>query len=235
MTPEELYEVCEATWPPAKSWEKDGWTLRDGAGGGKRVSAATRAALGADIEVAEAEMRAMGQKPLFMLRAGEDDLDADLGARGYKVVDPVNMYVCPVSQLTDVPIPRVTAFTIWEPLAIMVELWAEGGIGPERLAVMSRVKHKTGILSRWNEQPGGAAFVGIHGQTAMVHAVEVRPHQRRQGVAQWMMRKAAFWADEQGATTISVLCTKENAGANGLYASLGMTVVGEYHYRQLED
>jgi len=30
-----------ATWPAARVWQQDGWTLRDGAGGGKRVSAAS--------------------------------------------------------------------------------------------------------------------------------------------------------------------------------------------------
>jgi hypothetical protein len=46
------------------------------------------------------------------------------------------------------------------------------------------------------------------------------------------MRAAAFWAQEQGAQTLSVICTKANAGANGLYQTLGMAIVGEYHYRQ---
>ena len=45
----------------------------------------------------------------------------------------------------------------------------------------------------------------------------------------WMMRQAAFWAAEHGATEMAVLCTKENTGANRLYASLGMTCCGQYH------
>lgn len=230
-----LQDLCEATWPPARMWQQDGWTLRDGAGGGKRVSAATRAQPDADIATAEAAMRERGQAPLFMLREGEDNLDAALADRGYRLVDPVNMYVCPTAQLTDTPLPRVTAFVIWEPLAIMTEIWAQGGIGPERLAVMARARHKTAIFGRWNERPGGVAFAGIHDGACMVHAVEVLPQQRRHGLAAWMMRKAAFWAAEQGATTMAVLCTKANAGANALYNSLGMDVVGEYHYRLLED
>lgn len=231
----EISELTEATWPPARAWTQDGWTLREGAGGGKRVSAATRADPGAEIAAAEGAMRAMGQAPLFMLRAGEDDLDQALAARGYALVDPVNMYAGPVARLTDVPLPRVTAFAIWEPLAIMKEIWAQGGIGPARLAVMERAAHKTAIFGRWNERPGGVAFAAIHRNMCMVHAVEVLPEQRRHGLAGWMMRKAAFWAAEQGADTMAVLCTKANTGANALYSSLGMDVVGEYHYRQLED
>jgi len=75
----------------------------------------------------------------------------------------------------------------------------------------------------------------MHGDTAMVHAIEVLEHQRRQGMGAWIMRAAAFWAAKQGARTVSVMCTDENLGANRLYTSLGMRVVGHYHYRYLPD
>lgn len=232
---ERLYQVIDHTWPAARLWTEGGWTLRDGQGGGKRVSAATIAAPEADIAQAETSMRAMGQRPLFMIRSGDDPLDTELAARGYAIVDPVNLYVAPVAQLTDVPIPRVTAFDIWEPLAIMLEIWAKGGIGPDRIKVMHRAKTKTAILTRWNEMPGGVAFAAIHDGVCMVHAVEVLEHQRRQGVAKWLMRRAAFWAERQGADRLAVLCTKANVGANRLYQSLGFAHVGDYHYRQSAD
>lgn len=179
-------------------------------------------------------MASMGQAPLFMIREGEDRLDALLAAEGYAVVDPVHVYRAPVEVLTDKPIPPVTCFCIWEPLAIMSEIWAAGGIGDARLAVMDRADVKTGILARWNEKPAGAAFAAMSGITCMVHAVEVLPHQRRQGVAQWMMRQAGFWAQDQGAEWLSVLCVKSNAGANVLYEQMGFARVGSYHYRMKE-
>lgn len=238
MTPnvQTLYAVTEATWPPASATRAGPWTLRDGAGGGKRVSAAT--AEGAwgedDLPAAETAMRLMGQDALFMLRDGETALDDALAARGYDVIDPVNLWVCPVETLTDVPVPRVTAFAIWEPLAIMHDIWAAGGIGPERRAVMERVTGpKTGILGRIADKPAGAAFCAIHGGIAMVHAVEIARDHRRKGLGVWMMRQAAHWARANGANWMSVLCTQANDAANGLYASLGMQVVGQYHYRIL--
>lgn len=224
-----LYDVCEGTWPPADSRTLGGWTIRNGAGGGKRVSAATGAG---DIAQAEEAMRALGQTPLFMIRKGDETLDAELEAKGYALIDEVMLYTAPLALLTDVPIPRVTCFDIWEPLAIMSEIWAQGGVGPERLAVMARADRKTAFLSRWNEKPAGVAFAGIHDGVAMVHAVEVLPHQRKMGVAQWMMRAAAFWAQKHGASHISVLCVTENKPANALYTKLGFTPVGTYHYRQ---
>lgn len=233
ITTEKLYEVCEETWPAARRWREGVWTLRDGQGGGKRVSAATAngPVTEADVVAGAAAMLAMGQQALFMVREGEAELDDLLERMGYGIIDPVIMYVLPIEKLTDVAIPRVTAFEIWQPLAMMREIWAAGGVGPERLDVMERAKTKTAIFSRWNEKPGGVAFAGLHEGICMVHAVEVVPAQRRQGVAQWMMRKAAFWAQAQGASQMAVLCVVENEGANRLYQALGFAEVGRYHYR----
>ena len=64
---------------------------------------------------------------------------------------------------------------------MMREIWAAGGVGPARLAVMERAKTKTGIFSRWNEKPGGVAFAGLHDGVCMVHAVEVVPSQPAAG------------------------------------------------------
>ncbi len=236
MTPEtaRFFEVCDRTWPAARRFDHGAWTLREGQGGGKRVSAATARGqvVAADIEDAETAMRALEQTPLFMIRNGDEALDGMLEARGYRIVDPVVIYSLPIEQLTDVSIPRVTAFNIWEPLAIMREIWAQGGVGPARMQVMERTEEKTAILSRWKEMPAGVAFAAIHDGICMVHAVEVLPHQRRQGVAGWMMRRAAFWAQARGATQMAVLCVVQNAGANALYRAMGFTEQGRYHYRQ---
>ena len=82
-----LYEVSDATWPAARKWDDGPWTLRDGAGGGKRASAATARGdvTDQDIPKAEAAMKAMGQRSLFMIREGDDALDAMLAARGYLI------------------------------------------------------------------------------------------------------------------------------------------------------
>lgn len=230
---QDLFSASEGTWPAARAWQQDGFTLRDGQGGGQRVSAAT--ALGpvsdAQIDAAEEAMRAIGQRPIFCERGDTPDLDAALAARGYAVKDSTLVYVLPIERLTDRPIPRVTAFTIWEPLAIMKEIWATDGVGPARLAVMERAACKTGVLARWNEKPGGVAFAAVHQKICMVHAVVVLPHQRRQGVADWIMRAAAFWGQAQGATHLSVLCVEANEPGNALYRALGFEQVGRYHYR----
>lgn len=232
-TPDQLYDAIEGTWPPADTWVDGPWRYREGQGGGKRVAATLAAGPSAAdaVEEAVAKMGARGEQPMFMIREGEEDLDAALAQAGMEVIDPVNLYACPISNLTQQPIPPVTAFCIWEPLAIMRELWAAGGIGPARLAIMDRAHGKTAILGRINAKPAGVAFAAVHADICMVHAVEVAPAHRRQGLAAWMMRQAAFWGQAQGARHIAVLCVVENAPANALYRRLGFELSGRYHYR----
>ena len=203
---ETLYDVVERTWPPAKSWTSGPFTLRDGAGGGKRVSAATAngPVTAEDLPQAEDAMRDMGQTPLFMIRQGEDALDALLADHGYAVIDPVNVYVSPAAPLMAQDIPRVTTFVVWEPLEIMRDLWADGGIGPQRIAVMERVTGpKTGVLGRRTDQPAATAFVAIHNGIAMVHALEVAQRHRRGGMGRFVMNQAARWAAINGADRVA--------------------------------
>lgn len=230
----ELYEAIDGTWPAKEFIPNGPWTVRIGDGGGKRVSATTASAkvTEGDISLAEGHMASIGQDPLFMLREGEAQLDLILEERGYYIEDPVTLYSCVPEQLMDVPIPRVTVFDLWEPLAIMTEIWATGGIGPARRRVMARVPGpKTALLSRLDDKPAGVAFAAVHNGVAMVHAVEVVHKQRRKGAAGWMMRAAAHWADRQNAHTLAVLCTNANTAANNLYRALGFSIRGTYHYR----
>ena len=80
--------ALDATWPAAEFHDLDGWRLRRGAGGGKRVSAASGAG---KVDHAVAAMATWGQPALFQLWPGDEALDDDLAARGYAIVDPVCM------------------------------------------------------------------------------------------------------------------------------------------------
>lgn len=232
-----LYDVIDATWAPASVTRQGPWTIREGQGGGQRVSAATAAApvTAGDVPQAEAAMRALGQTPLFMIRQGEDALDAMLAERGYALVDPVNLWLGPVAPLTREPLPHARVFALWEPLAIQIDIWARGGIGPGRIAVMERVRvPKTSILGRDDHTPAATAFVAMHQGVAMMHALEVPRPCRRRGMASLVCRQAAIWARAQGASHLSALCVRANTGANALYSSLGLSVVGQYHYRKAQ-
>ena len=234
MTPQELSQVMDDTWPAAALQSVGPWVIREGRGGGQRVSAASATApvSEGDLAFAETAMRDLGQAPLFLIRQSDTALDAALAARGYGVHDPVVAYAADCAALAQLP-PPMTTFAHWPPMAIAVDLWAMGGIGPGRLAVMQRVTGaKTAILSRANDRASGAAFVAMSGSTAMLHALEVTPPLRRQGSAHNILRAAAVWAQGQGARMFSLVVTRANEPACRLYASFGMAVVGQYHYRQ---
>lgn len=229
-----IFALMDATWPAAACHQVGPWTIRDGQGGGSRVSAATaRLPVGADERLlAEQAMQDLGQTPLFMIRPGDDTLDAQLAAAGYVIKDPVIAYAAPVAKLAALDLPPKTAFRAWPPLALQAEIWATGGIGPARLAIMDRaLGPKTSFLGRLQDQGAGSAFVACQGPDAMLHALEVLPQFRRQGLGRHLLIAAARWAQEHAAQTLSLVVTRANPGANALYTSLGMGVVGQYHYR----
>lgn len=233
-----LYDVIDATWPAANRARVGPWIIRDGQDGGSRVSAATAVSANADADVssAEAAMLKLGQTPLFMIRDSDDALDVMLARRGYVIKDPVTLYAAPIADIATKRPPPATSFEVWPPLAAQRDVWAAGGIGAGRLAVMERAPvPKTTLLGRVDDQPAGTLYVGMAMGCSMIHALEILPEHRQKGLARHLTRAAAFWAQGQGAEFLTLVTTDANAAANGLYTSLGMTLVGHYHYRTLPE
>jgi GNAT superfamily N-acetyltransferase len=186
-----LLALLEATWPAAARARCGPFTLRDGAGGGKRVSAATCAGAwqGGDLDAAEAAMRAAGQPPLFRIPEAappvadkdgkpspEARLETALAARGYRQVDPTLLMAAPLGTAATgggvmaegpanawAPGARVhPVYALWPPLGIQTELWDEDGTDAARRAVMMRAAgDKTALLGRMNERPAGVGFVAM--------------------------------------------------------------------------
>ena len=232
-----LLDAVDATWPPAETVDRGGWRLRRGAGGGKRVSAASALGDGGgDVAEAEAAMLAWGQPPLFRLGAADAGLDGDLARRGHAVVEPVVLYAAPAGRLAGEGSHMAACYRVDGLPAILEEIWDAGGIGPARRAVMDRVAlQKTRLLSRADDIPCGAAFVAVDGEVAMIHAIEVLPRLRRRGAARLLMQGAARFAAEHGAEWLALAVTEANAPARALYAGLGMIEAGGYHYRMAPD
>ncbi|WOI56044.1 GNAT family N-acetyltransferase [Palleronia sp. LCG004] len=226
--------LLAATWPPAATRTLGPWTLRDGAGGGKRVSAASTdvRVTETDIDAAERAMDDAGQQALFQVRAGQEDLDRRLTDRAYLTLDPTNLYECPVETLSAIEPGPVTGFSVWPPLEIQKEIWAAGGIGAARLAVMERVScPKITILGRMDDQPASTVFAAVHEGVAMIHALETAKRLRRRGSGRLTLIHAARWAEAQGARSMALLVTRANVGANAMYIASGMAGRPCYHYR----
>lgn len=240
MIPREgIPALIRATWPPEAVDHIGPFALGEGAGGGNRVSAAQlrdTASDGAtvtpdDIARVAERQTARGEERLFMVFGWQEALDRTLAAEGYLMRDETVLLAAPSAELAEAP-PPVSCFEIWPPLAVQEEIWTQGGIGRERRAIMDRAKGpKTSLFGRINDRPAGTAFIGLHGDTAMLHALEIAGPGRRQGLARLMVRAGAFWAQDHGARLFTVLVTRDNDAAQGLYASLGLKPVENYHYR----
>lgn len=175
-------------------------------------------------------MRGWGQRPLFILRPGDEALDAALAARGYAIPDRTVICAAPAARFAAPG--GETAIPCAAPLAAMVEIWAAGGIGPAKLATMARAPEpRLYLLGRLGDRPAGCAFAAIHGGVAMLSALEIAGFARRHGLAGRLVRAAAAWAADRGATTLALAVKEENAAARTLYAGLAMAEVGGYHYR----
>jgi GNAT superfamily N-acetyltransferase len=226
----QLFEAIDATWPPFEMVKSNGWLLRQGLGGGQRVSAATQVDPNADPNTAARRMLDWGQTPLFMIRESDLDLDTALAVQGYKVVDPVVL----LGQRLSKSFTQSTKFRAHEaPTIEQLEIWENGGVGPARIDVMQRAKGPKCFAAFQNGSDTVAtAFVAIHEGIAMVHAVEVPLAHRRRGYGLRIMKDIQSWAAANGAESLVVLTVRANVAARSLYENMGMTEMGAYHYRK---
>ena len=233
MSKAALFQAFERTWPAAEYADAGGFAVGRGAGGGGRVSSARKAGdwTADDIDAAAEIQRSWDQPPMFRVVDDDQTLISALEARGYGRTNPTAIMEAPVAALTDQDLPPVTAFAVWPPLAIQREIWSAGNIGKARQAVMERVTGpKTALFGRIEDRPAGAGFAAIDQGIAMIHAVEVLAPWRRKGLASWMMRAAAFWAQDHGVDTLALAVSRPNAAAVALYERLGFVEAAGYAY-----
>lgn len=224
MDAETLTDLLDATWPSASTRVERGWRIRHDPKGGNRVSATSALIPGKGDGPLDA--------PLYMVREGEQELDATLAVQGYTKAFPCHIMAIEAKALAqDLLRDRVIACE--GVLAKAREIWAEGNIGPARIAIMERAQcPKTVLLGRADDRALGTTFVGIHGDQAMLHALFVHPSARRTGLARDITIAAARWTLDMGATTLTLIVEESNGPARALYEGLGMGTVARYHYRK---
>lgn len=230
----EIARVFETSWPAAEYAEAGGFRVGRGQGGGGRLSSAR--ALGSDwdapaiAEIADLQ-RGWGERPLFRVADGDAALEQALAAEGFRHGSPTAVMAADCAVLARAARPRLSSFDIWPPLAIQSDIWAAGAIPESRQAAMRRVTlPHTALLGRVQDRAAGAAFVAVDGPVAMIHAIEVVPALRRQGVAGWLIGRAAEWAQAQGATRLALAVSRANSPACALYDRLGFAELGGYGY-----
>lgn len=227
-----LLDGMAATWPPERDVMVGPFRLRIAPGGGNRVTCATAEGPVSPADIAALEQAALvhGQTPTVMLREDEAPLDTALQSAGWQMGEDVVLMEGPAAPIPD-PAP-LAGFAVWPPLAVQEAIWAEGHIGPERLAIMHRAPGpKTALMARAQDRPAGTGFAAVHGDAVFLHALAVPPAMRRRGAGRAMVMAAAMWARQTGIPRLALAVTHGNMPARALYASLGMTDVGRYHYR----
>lgn len=223
----------DTTWPAAAYAAIGGFRVGRAMGGGGRVGAARAVGAwdAADIPAVERQHAAWDQPASFAVMEGDAALADALRAHGFVATAPTLILQIPAATLAAGPIPPVTAFEVWPPLAIQQDLWVAAGIGPARQAVMSRVSlPRTAILGRVEDRAAGAAFVAVDGQTAMLHALAVLPRWQRKGLAGWMLRRTGMFAARHGAQVLALAVSEPDGPARALYDAAGFETVGRYHY-----
>lgn len=144
----------------------------------------------------------------------------------------LNFWAVSAAQLAgDRKLGSGVVYAMWPPLHIISEIWEAGGLGARDRAFMADVDlPKAAILARSGQARGGAAFVAIDKDIAMVHAINVALDQRQNGVAKRLLKTAACWASDHGAPILALAVNPDNIAANALFAKLGMDLRGQYDY-----
>lgn len=228
-----LARAFETTWPAAETVDTGALRTGRGLGAGGRVSSTLPLSADwsdADIDAAIAAHRGWDQRPMFRMPDDDAALQQALAARGFARETPTAIMVADCAALATA-VPGMTSFAIWPPLAMQRDIWAAGNISGPRQDVMDRITlPRTAMLGRLNDRAAGAAFVAVDGEVAMIHAIEVLPAFRRMGLSGWMVRHAAAWALDQGATRLGLAVSRGNTGARAAYDALGFAEIGGYSY-----
>lgn len=247
-----LIDALEATWPPEAVSELHGCRIRSAPGAGSRVNSIRplRFDLSDDAlaEVEAAATEAAGA-PLWALPEALDDardpaseLASRLTARGYEAFDPCFFMTGAPEAVHAAALERraarvgeseVAALAMRCPLAAVERIWAMGGVGPERLAVMRRAEGPSEtFIARRGQRLGGVGFVSVDPATgiAYVHALEIVEQARGKGVGPMIMAASAKFAAEHGAEQLAVSARRHNLPALALFEGVGLSRVGGYVY-----
>ena len=229
-------------WPAGETREVDGWLWRYSGGGSQRANSVSALHYhGADVERTIDEIeRLYGERDAPMrFQVGfplsePEDLDARLSARGYVTHDPVTTLVKPAVAVA-MPVDVVLA-------ASPSEGWLEvylSNITPDRrpfaAAILARVPAPCIFAEVRRKGETMATALGVLDEGAVIaECVGTAASARRQGAASTVMSALEAWGTAQGARTIGLQAVTTNMPAQSLYAALGYTAAGTYHYRYRE-
>jgi GNAT superfamily N-acetyltransferase len=219
----------------------DGWLWRYSGGGSQRANSVSALSYeGDDVErsIDKVEQLYRERKAPVRFQVGfplsqPHDLDERLAARGYVIHDPVTTLIKSVERI-DQPadvVLRENPSEGWMSVYL-------SNVTPDRRPfaadILARVPGPRVFAEVLRDGAVCATALGVFFEnTVIAECVGTAAAARRQGAAAAVMRALEAWAGSQGAHTIGLQAVTTNAPAQGLYASLGYTAAGTYHYRHL--
>ncbi|MFN3743557.1 MAG: GNAT family N-acetyltransferase [Hyphomicrobiaceae bacterium] len=228
-------------WPAGETREVDGWLWRYSGGGSQRANSVSALHYrGRDVEHAIDEIERLyaerGAPVRFQVGfpiSEPLDLDARLAARGYVIHDPVTTLVKPVEA---VPLPADVTLGDAPSQGWMAVYLSNISADrrPFAAAILTRVPAPRVFAEVRRQGETIATALGVlHDGAVIAECVGTAAAARRQGAASAVMQAVEAWAAELGARTIGLQAVTTNMPAQGLYAALGYTAAGTYHYRFL--
>lgn len=229
-------------WPAGETRDVDGWLWRYSGGGSQRANSVSALHYrGMDVERTIDEIEnlygARGAPVRFQVGfplSEPEDLDARLAARDYVIHDPVTTLVKAVESVA-MPDDVVLGGS---PSESWLQVYLSN-VTPDRrpfaAAILARVPAPCVFAEVIRGRETLATALGVlHEGAVIAECVGTAASARRQGAASAVMSALEAWGSAQGARTIGLQAVTTNTPAQGLYAALGYTAAGTYHYRYRE-
>ncbi len=242
MNPRDLEELALTAWPALQQWLYDGWVVRFANGHTRRANSVTPlypAHQDAAAKLAQCEQW-YGERNLpTVLRLNQHTapaaLDQLLDARGYRLEAPsVTLH----RSLDGWTLPADLSGTLLsEQLSDWLALYCQlSGKAIARqdthLALLQSLPSPHLFAALWDGDQAVACAVGVvyAGALSIVDVV-TSPQHRQRGYGTALLCRMFAWAQQIGATDVSLQVQGDNVAARALYARLGFQEMYRYWYR----
>ncbi|MCI4664530.1 MAG: GNAT family N-acetyltransferase [Neomegalonema sp.] len=235
----------ETSWPPQHLETARGWRLRAAPGAGLRVNSALQVEAEPDqrdaLPLIEQFYHQHGGSAAILLSGsalssiGDEnpELVEMMARRGYALAAACRLYQAPLTEPWWRPAKKpLKILEVQAELAALDRLWLEGGVGPDKRAVMRRASAlKPAIfLCRLEARLAGAAFVAVVGARAFVHALYVTPNCRQYGVGRALLSACAAHGAGLGAAWLAASVEEGAAASQALFESVAGAQIGACAY-----
>ena len=233
-------------WPALETAEIDGWLARASSGGSVRANSVSALDYtGGDLDASLAAVvtfyRSRGARPRFTITdvSAPPGLDATLAVRGWTragdhltMAKDVNPASEPVTEARGISVLRHEAPTLeWYGIYLQ-------GLSGDRRAIAPRLVEgvpapRCFFSGMRDGQIIASGLSVLDGAVASVQCMATLPEARRTGAARAVLAAIEAYARDGGARRLYLQADAENAAAITLYESVGFTVAGRYHTREL--